>query len=93
MDIIRKITELSFQPGSVKEFSEFVDTIHTEIKCTNSECTLGIFNNKLKKATDENISGGESTYFLWKYAFNLSMYFHQCISYFHQCISYLKKVM
>ena len=56
MDIIRKIIELSFQPGFVKEFSEFVDTVHTETKCTNSECTLGIFNN-------ENISGGESTYF------------------------------
>ena len=34
MDIIRKITELSFQPGSVKEFSEFVGTVHTDIKCT-----------------------------------------------------------
>ena len=54
---------MSFQPGFVEEFSEFVDTVHTEINCTNSECTPGIFNNKLKKATDENISVGESTYF------------------------------
>ena len=80
MDIIRKITELSFQLDFVKEFSEFVDIVHTEFKCSNSEFTLGIFNNKLKIQLTKTLAVVKVHIFLWKYAFDLSMYFHRCIA-------------
>ena len=86
MDIIRKITELSFQLDFVKEFSEFVDIVHTEFKCSNSEFTLGIFNNKLKIATDKNISGGKSTYLFMEICFRF-------VDVFSSMYSYLNKVM
>ena len=57
MDKVQHVIEIASQLGSIQEFCEFVDTIHTVAKCTDSQCPVEIFNRKLKKTVfDENVS-------------------------------------
>ena len=49
MDKVRRVIEIASQLGSIQEFCEFVGTIHTVAKCTDSHCPVEIFNRKLKK--------------------------------------------
>ena len=49
MDKVRRVIEIASQLGSIQEFCEFVDTIHTVAKCTH--CPVEIFSRKLKKSS------------------------------------------
>ena len=57
MDKVQYVIKIAFQIGSVQEFCEFVETIHTVAKCTDSHCPTEVFNRKLNKTVfDENIT-------------------------------------
>ena len=40
MDKVRRVIEIASQLGSIQEFCEFVNTIHTVAKCTDSHCPV-----------------------------------------------------
>ena len=57
MDKVQRLIEIASQLGSIQDFCEFVDTIHTIAKCNDSQCPIQTFLGKLKGVVlDENVS-------------------------------------
>ena len=57
MDKVQRLIEIASQLGSIQDFCEFVDTIHTIGKCNDSQCPIQTFLGKLKGVVlDENVS-------------------------------------